>query len=94
MRDHHDRLALLGHRAAQERQYLGGGVGVQVAGWLVGEDQRGPGEERPRAGGALLLTSRELARAVRQTVGDAELTDQIIEPPSIDLRVGELALEA
>src|ERR1700733_7081680 len=81
---------MLGHRAAQERQYLAGGVGVQVAGRLVGEDQRGPGEERSGAGGALLLAPRELARAVRQPVGDSELTDQVVEPPSVDLRVGEL----
>src|SRR5260370_22183691 len=35
---HDDRLAKLGHRAPQEREKVGGGVGVEVAGGLVGAD--------------------------------------------------------
>ena len=39
--DHDDRLAVLVDGAAQQREHLGGGVGVQVAGRLVGEHDGG-----------------------------------------------------
>src|ERR1035437_721888 len=39
MRHHDDRLTELGHRSPQKRQHLRGGIGVQVAGGLIGEDQ-------------------------------------------------------
>src|SRR5438309_1480734 len=47
--DHHDRLAYVLHRPLQECQQLRGGVGVQVSGGLVGEDEVRPGDQRPRA---------------------------------------------
>src|SRR6204780_2209071 len=36
---HDDRLAEFGHRSPQEGEQVGGGVGVEVAGGLVGEDE-------------------------------------------------------
>ena len=63
--DHDDGLAELGHRAAQEGQHLGGGVRVQVARRLVGEDQLGPADEGPGAGAALLLAAGHLVGPVR-----------------------------
>ena len=62
--DHDDGLAELGHRPAQERQHLGRGVGVQVPGGLVGEDEVGPVDQGPGAGAALLLPARHLAGPV------------------------------
>src|ERR1700684_2668106 len=39
VRHHDDRLAELGHRLPQEREQVGGGVRIEVAGGLVGEDE-------------------------------------------------------
>ena len=41
--DHHDGLAQLVDGAAQEAEDLGAGAGVEVAGGLVGEDDRRAG---------------------------------------------------
>src|ERR1700677_4348606 len=62
--DHHDRLAELGHRPPQEGQHLGGGVRVEVAGGLVGEDEVGLVDQGPGAGTALLLPARHLGGPV------------------------------
>src|SRR5271154_3145916 len=64
MGDHDDRLVELRDRAAQEREHLRGRVRVQVARGLVGEDQVGATDQRPRTGGPLLLASRHLLRAM------------------------------
>ena len=46
----------------QQRQHLLAGGAVEVAGGLVGDDQRRVGDQRARDGHALLLAARELAR--------------------------------
>ena len=71
VRDHHDRLAELVDGASHERQELAAGRAVEVAGRLVGEDDRRPAGERAGDGDALLLTARQLARPVRQPVARA-----------------------
>src|SRR6202451_2021837 len=54
---HDDRLAKFGHRAPQEREQLGGGVGVEVAGGLVGKDEVRLVDQRPGTRHALLLAA-------------------------------------
>ena len=61
VRDHHDGAALVGARA-QQPQHLGAGLGVEVAGRLVGEQQRRVVDERAGDREALLLAARELMR--------------------------------
>ena len=66
--DHHDGLAEVAHGGGHERQDLGGGVRVQVAGRLVGEDDLGPLDQRPGHRDPLLLAAGELRRLVVQPV--------------------------
>ena len=46
--------------------------GVEVAGRLVGEDDRGIADDRARDGDPLLLTARELGREVPRAVGEPD----------------------
>ena len=61
VRDHHD-----GHAAVVERleglHDFDARAAVEVAGWLVGEEQRGLIDERTGDGHALLLAAGELVR--------------------------------
>src|ERR687883_1530576 len=59
VRDHDDRLAELVDGAAQQVEDLAGGLGVEVAGRLVGEDDGGLARQRTGDGDALLLAARE-----------------------------------
>ena len=61
--DHHGRLAEVVDRFAEQREDLVARSRVEVAGRLVGEEHRRPGDERPRDRDALLLAARELGRA-------------------------------
>ena len=63
---HHDGLAELVDAAAQEAEHLGAAGGVEVAGGLVGEDDRRLADQRAGAGDALLLAARHLARLVAE----------------------------
>ena len=85
VRHHDDGLAELGHRVAQERQQVGGSIGVQVAGGLIGEDEGRFVDQRPGARDALLLAAGHLARPVLQPVGDAQLLHQVAEPVLVNL---------
>ena len=87
--DHHDRLAELVRRSAQEREHLGGGGRVEVAGRLVGEHHRRLVDERPGDGDALLLAAGELRRAVREAVADADGRDELLEPLEVRIEPGE-----
>ena len=60
VRDHHDRLAELLDRVAQELEDLGAGRRVEVAGGLVGEHDVRLGDERSGDRDALLLAAGEL----------------------------------
>ena len=51
---------------------LGAGVAVEVAGRLVGEDERRLGDERAGDRDALLLAARQLGRLVVEPVAEAE----------------------
>src|SRR5215213_8094655 len=55
VRDHHDRLPEIVDRLAHEREDLSPRPRVEVAGGLVGEDDRGLAEQRASDGDALLL---------------------------------------
>src|ERR1039458_9389342 len=81
---------MLVNRAAQKREHLGGRTRVEVAARLTGEDQLGPADQRPRTSHTLLLAARQLARAMRQPVGDPECSDEIVEPRLVDLCAGQL----
>src|SRR5438128_3599717 len=58
--------------ALQERQHLHARPRVEVAGGLVGQDDRRVVDERSRDGDALLLAARELARMVRLAIGEPD----------------------
>ena len=51
---------------------LGAGVAVEVAGRLIGEDQRGFGDERSGDRDALLLSAGQLGRLVVQAIAHPE----------------------
>ncbi len=80
MGDHHHRLPELTDRVAQERQDLGAGGAVQVAGRLVAEDDVRPGDQRPRAGDPLLLAAGQLGRLVVQPGRQAHGVDDQLHP--------------
>src|SRR6266540_2698398 len=86
---HHDRLAELVDRAPQEAEQLGAGVGVEVAGGLVGKDDRGRGRQRPGGGDPLLLAAGELARPVAQAVTQADGVDHPVDPGAVGLGAGQ-----
>ena len=75
VRDDHDGSAGLGPRA-ERSQNQRGVVVVEIAGRLVGQEQRGIVEDRPAKRDALLLASRELAWIVRPALEDAELLEE------------------
>ncbi len=57
-------------RRLEEREHLEARTRVEVAGRLVGEEERRIGHERASDGDALLLTAGELARRVMHAVGE------------------------
>jgi hypothetical protein len=58
-----------------------GGVGVEIAGRLVGEHARGPRHERAREGRALALAARKLARQVLDARRQADLAERGARAP-------------
>ena len=57
-------------------------LGVEVAGRLVGEQQRGRGDQRPGHGDPLLLAAGELVRLVVDPVGEAHQLERGERPPA------------
>src|SRR5487761_2096617 len=70
--DHDDRLPDLVVEAREQPQDLLRGHPVEVAGRLVGDDQRRIGDQRPRDRDPLLLPARQLVGKVRRAVGQAD----------------------
>ena len=64
VRHHDDRLLELGVQPLQQSQDLLARLGVEIAGRLVGEQQRRVGDDGARDRDALLLAAGELARVV------------------------------
>ncbi len=63
----------LGH----QREHLGRGTAVEVAGRLVGEHARRPRDERAGERRALPLAARQLARSMVQPMREADATEQV-----------------
>jgi hypothetical protein len=59
-------VALVGE--LEQREDFLGVAAIQVAGWLIGEDQSGVIDQRPADGDALLLPAGELVGTVRDPV--------------------------
>src|SRR5262249_53340933 len=57
VRHHDDRLAELAVQAIEQAENFDGGDAVEIAGRLVGDDQRRVGDQRPRNRDALLLSA-------------------------------------
>ena len=68
--------AARGVEVVQEGEDVRGRGRVEVAGGLVGQEERGLGHECPGDGDALLLAARELARLVLGTIGQAHLLER------------------
>lgn len=64
MGDEDDRLALCAVGVSQEMYHQRGGFGVEVAGWLVGPEDSGAGDERTRQCDPLTLSTRKLGWAM------------------------------
>ena len=64
-------------------------MGVEVAGRLVGEDERRPGGDRPRGSDPLLLAARQLGGPVGEPITDAKGVDDLIEPRLVGPPAGE-----
>ena len=65
-------MPLLAIELLEEREDLVAGARVEVAGRLVGEEERRLGDERARDGDALLLPAGELVRRVMHALGEAD----------------------
>ena len=61
-----------------ELVHLLAGVGVEVAGRLVGEEHARLHDERARQRHALLLAAGQLARAMGQAVAEADAIEQLL----------------
>ena len=64
----------------EEGHDLGARMAVEVAGRLVGEDQRGFGDERAGDGDALLLAAGQLGRLVVEPVAQPEALERRRRP--------------
>jgi hypothetical protein len=92
VRHHHHGLAEILVQFGKDGQDVVGRCGVQVAGRLVGQDQRRVGDNGARNRHALLLSTGELPGIVAQAVAQ---TDQLqrcgrVVQPLLLLQVGEL----
>ena len=72
VRHHDDGLLELPVEPLEQVEDLVGRLAVEVAGGLVGEQQRRVGDDRARDRDALLLAARELARVVVEAVAEPD----------------------
>ena len=92
--DHHDRLAELAHGVTHEREDLGAGRAVEVAGRLVGEDDLRAARQRAGDGDALLLAARQLVRAgACRRFDRPTVVDDVVDPRAVGLAAGEVHRE-
>src|SRR5690349_1549536 len=86
---HDDGLAEVVHRLAHELQDLGPGVGVEVAGGLVGEGQLRLADQGPGDGNPLLLAAGELGGPVAEAVAQPDGLDDLVEPGLVRLAAAQ-----
>ena len=67
-------------RSLNDREHLGARVAVEVAGGLVGQDQRRLGNQRAGDADSLLLAARELGRDVAQAIAQAQPLERRLGP--------------
>src|SRR4051812_5153481 len=74
VRDQHKCGLRLGVEVEEQRYDALARVRIEVSGWLVREQHRGPRDERARDRDALLLAARELARVVARSMFQPDAT--------------------
>ena len=72
MRDHHDRLVKLFIEFLEHLEHDLGIFGVEIAGWLVRQDDRGPVDDSTRQGDSLLFAAGQFERLVMHLVLEFE----------------------
>lgn len=77
--DHQDGLLEVAAGSAEHAEDGVGVFGVEIAGWLVGKDDGGPGDECSGDGDALLLASGEFIGTVVEATIDAQHVGELIE---------------
>ncbi len=78
VRDDQDRGAQPLVQIANQRENLGAGVGVQIAGGLVGQQNRRINRKRARDGAALAFAAGKLVRQVLTARGQAHQVQQLV----------------
>ena len=91
----HDDDGAAGVDVAEQLEDAAGGALVEVAGRLVGDEDRGIVHQRPRDGDALLLAARELARVGAALGGEPDLGQHAHHPrrDGVAPRAGDLERE-
>ena len=72
VRDQDDRQAILAVEVAEEVEDLLAGLGVEVAGGFIGDQERAPVDQRPGDRDPLLLPAREPGGLVVEAVAEAD----------------------
>ena len=80
VRDQHDGDAVLGGQRLEQFEHFAAGARVEVAGRLVGEEQRRAVDEAASDGHALLLAAGQLRRVVVHAVAQADALQQGLGP--------------
>jgi hypothetical protein len=89
VRDHHERLTVVLHRAAEQVEDLATRLRIEIPGRLVGENHAGPAHQRPCDRDPLLLTARELRGPMLAAVLETDLPEQVVEEPGLRLPAPE-----
>ena len=77
VRHHDDSQPVVAVQVAEQLDDLAAGVGVEVAGRLVGEQDARPVDQGPGDGGPLHLAAGQLARLVLEPVAQADALEQL-----------------